>query len=99
MSEPHPAEGSEKISDRDLLAHVVTKVGEIAAAMKNVVRDVEGLMYYWTEDGELRLRDHVADADTNTSPPANCDAHAWAVRGQLIALQEYLEQLQTKEHP
>lgn len=99
MSEPHSAEGSERISDRDLLAYAVTKARDIAAELKNIARDTTGLMYEWTEDRKLRLRDYVANADTNTSPPENCDDRVWAVRTQAIALQEYLEQLQTKEHP
>ena len=82
------------MNDRDLAAYAATKVGEIVAELKNIARDVTGLMYEWNENGELRLRDYVATADTNTSPPANCDDSVWAVRSQAIELQEYLEQFQ-----
>jgi hypothetical protein len=82
------------MTDHDLLAQAATKAREITAELKNIARDVTGLMYEWTEDHKLRLRDYVATADTNTRPPKNCDDLVWAVRGQSIELQELLEQLQ-----
>lgn len=82
------------MTDRTLLAQAATKAREITAELKNIARDVTGLMYEWTEDRELRLRDYVATADTNTRPPQNCDDLVWAVRSQALELQKYLEQLQ-----
>lgn len=76
------------MTDRTLLAQAATKAREITAELKNIAQDVTGLMYEWTEDRELRLRDYVATADTNTRPPQNCDDLVWAVRGQSIELQE-----------
>ena len=82
------------MTDRTLLAQAATKAREITAELKNIAQDVTGLMYEWTEDRKLRLRDYVATADTNTRPPQNCDDLVWAVRGQSIELQELLEGLQ-----
>jgi hypothetical protein len=82
------------MSDRDLLAYAVTQANNIAADLKNIARDVTGLMYGRDRNGELRLRDYVAIADTNTQPPTDCESYVWAVRSQAIALAEYLEQFQ-----
>lgn len=81
------------MSDHILLSYAVTKAREITAELKNIARDVTGLMYGHDEDGELRLRDYVATADTNTSPPEDCDSFVWAARSQAMHLHEYLEQL------
>jgi hypothetical protein len=80
------------MSDRDLMAYTITEATAIAAALKNVIRDVEGLMYGRNRDGELVLRDYVAIADTNTRPPTDCDSYAWSVRSRLIALAERVEE-------
>lgn len=82
------------MTDSNLFGEVATRVGKIAADLKNVIRDVEGLMYGRDRNGALCLREYVAIADTNTRPPEDCDSYAWAVRGQLLELQEYLEGLQ-----
>lgn len=83
------------MSDHTLLAQAATKAGEIAAELKNIARDTTGLMYGRTRDGELRLRDYVPVADTNTCPPEDCDSFVWSVRSQALELQEYLQQLQS----
>lgn len=83
------------MTDRDLLIYAAAKAREITAELKNIARDVTGLMYGRTRDGDLRLRDYVAIADTNTQPPSDCDIAVWALRSQALALQEYLEQLQS----
>lgn len=82
------------MTDRNLLAQAAAKAKHITAELKNIARDTTGLMYAWTENHELRLRDYVATADTNTRPPSTCDDLVWAVRGQSIELQELLEGLQ-----
>jgi hypothetical protein len=82
------------MSDHTLLAQAATKARDITAELKNIAQDTTGLLYERTEDNEMRLRDYVPLADTNTRPPENCDDLVWAVRGQARELQEYLEQLQ-----
>lgn len=79
--------------DQIVLAQAVTKAREIAAELKNIARDVTGLMYGRTTSGEHQLREYVPIADTNTRPPENCESFVWTVYAQALHLQEYLEQL------
>lgn len=82
------------MSDQIVLAQAVTKARDIAAELKNIARDVTGLMYGRTASGEYQLREYVPIADTNTRPPENCESFVWTVYSQAVHLTEYLEQLQ-----
>lgn len=74
------------------MAQVRGELVALRTALKNGVRDVEGLLYERGPDGGLRVRACLAGASTN-GPADQADARAWAALHRIDAVVEFIDQI------